>query len=197
MKKIVSILVALMLCLSAAAFAESVPSKTVDDLTKVNVTGANVPAEGFYLRLIVADEEEYQHLVEVCRKEIEKLAQSEPVSYFGEVKNAADEAVDLAALLESEEVKVHEFWPIIARGYKEEYGNVTAEFLFSTPYEKDEKVIVLIGLVEENQEGEQSVEWTAYEGIGLEEQGSIQVELDPEIILAIQNGTALLAVVSK
>lgn len=68
---------------------------------------------------------------------------------------------------------------------------------FSTPYEKDEKVIVLIGLAKENQDGVQSIEWTAYEGIGVEEQGCIQVELDPEIILAIQNGTALLAIVSK
>ena len=46
--------------------------------------------------------------------------------------------------------------------------------------------------------------WVAYEGVGaevenagVEEQGCIQVELNPEIILAIQEGTALLAVVSK
>lgn len=206
MKKIVSILVALMLCLSAAAFAESVPSKTVDDLTKITVTGANIPIDsGFFLRLIVDNEEEYQQLWEIYQKEIEKLAQSESVvDYFGAVKNAAEDAVDMVTQLESETLNVYEFWPVIAGGYEEDYGAVTAELLFSTPYEKDEKVLVLIGLVTVNQDNTQNVEWVAYDGVGMrlddvetEKQGRIQVELDPKIIMAIQNGTALLAIVSK
>ena len=206
MKKIVCILVALMLCLSAVALAESVPSKKVDDLTKVTVTGVNLPADsGFFLRLIVDNEEEYQQLWEIYQKEIEKLTQSESVvAYFGAVKNAAEDAADMVTQLESETLNVYEFWPVIARGYEEDYGAVTAELLFSTPYEKDEKVLVLIGLVTVNQDNTQNVEWVAYDGFGMDLEdagtegwGGIQVELDPEIILAIQNGTALLAIVSK
>ena len=45
------------------------------------------------------------------------------------------------------------------------------------------------------------VDWKAFEGVGVaadqvEAAGSIQVELDAETVLAIQNGIALLAVVS-
>lgn len=206
MKKIVCILVALMLCLSAVAFAESVPSKKVDDLTKVTVTGVNLPADsGFFLRLIVDNEEEYQHLVEICQKEIEKLALSESIiDYFGVVKNTNEDVVDMVTQLESETLNVYEVWPVIAGGYEEDYGAVTVEMLFSTPYEKNEKVLVLIGLVTENQDNTQNVEWVAYDGFGMDLEnagtegwGGIQAELDPEIILAIQNGTALLAIVSK
>lgn len=199
MKKIVSILVALMLCLSAAAFAESVPSKTTGDLVQFEAAADNLPADaGFYIQPIAEDDEAYQQSVEISQNEITKLAQSENVAaYFGEVKNAEGEVVDVKALLGSDTLNVYEFCALAAGLYQESYGNVSIKMQFSTPYEKDEKVIVLIGLAKENQDGVQSIEWTAYEGIGVEEQGCIQVELDPEIILAIQNGTALLAIVSK
>lgn len=199
MKKIVSILIALALCLSAAAFAESVPSKTTGDLVQFEVAADNLPADsGFFIQPIAENNEAYQQNVKICQNEITKLAQSENVAaYFGEVKNAAGEVVDMKELLGSDTLNVYEFCALIAGGYQESYGNVSVKMQFSTPYEKDEKVIILIGLVEADQGGMQSVNWTAYEGFGVEEQGCIQVELDPEIILAIQNGTALLAIVSK
>ena len=75
---------------------------------------------------------------------------------------------------------------------------------FSTPYEKDEKVLVMIGIVTVLENGTQDVAWQVFEGIGLgavesqeESVGSIQVELTPEIVMAIQNEIALLAIVSK
>lgn len=206
MKKIVCLLVALLMCLSSAAFAESVPSKTTGDLTQFEVEAENLPADAeLFIRPIVENEEEYQHLVEICQNEINALMQAESITeFFGEVKDASGEAVDMAALLESETLNVYEFCPLIAGGYEESYDTVTVKMLFSTPYEKDEKVIVLIGLVTVNEDNTQSVEWIAYEGVGvelenagLEEQGCIQVELNPEIILDIQEGTALLAIVSK
>lgn len=199
MKKIISVLVSLVLCLSVSAFAESVPSKTVGDMSKVNITGDNIPADsGFVFRLIVEIEEGHEHRTEICNHEIEKLEQTESVAdYFGEVKNAAGEGVDIAAMLESEALNVHEFWPVVAEGYDENYGSVTVEMVFSTPYAKDEKVMLMIGLVTVNEDNTQDVEWIAYEGICVDEQGTIQVELEPEIILAIQNGVALLAVVSR
>ena len=59
----------------------------------------------------------------------------------------------------------------------------------------------MIGLVNENADGTITVDWNAFEGVGIaadqiEAAGSIQVELDAETVLAIQNGIALLAVVS-
>lgn len=199
MKKIVSILVALVLCLSTAAFAEAVPSKTTGDLVQFEVETDNLPEDsGFFIQPVAENEEAEQQKAEACQNEITKLAQSEDVeAYFGEVKNAAGEVVDMKELLGSDTLNVYEFCALVSGSYQESYGSVSVKMQFSTPYEKDEKVIIMIGLVTVNQDGTQSVEWTAYEGIGVDEQGCILVELDPEIILAIQNGTALLAIVSK
>ena len=59
------------------------------------------------------------------------------------------------------------------------------------------------GMVSENTDGTYAVEWTAYEGKGIEADanqvenlGRIEVEFDPVIVAAIQDGTALLAIVS-
>lgn len=206
MKKIVCLLIALVLCLSCVALAESVPSKTTGDLTKVEVVAENMPVDaGFSIRPIAADDVEHQKEVEFCQKEIATLAESASVvEYFGEVKNAAGEVVDITAMLESETLNVHEFAPFVASNYEESYGKVTAKMVFATPYAKDEKVVVLIGLVTVDENGNQHVEWIAYDGMGIElegiaveEQGCIQVELDPEIVKAIQDGSAILAVVSK
>lgn len=199
MKKIISMFVALVLCLSVSAFAESVPSKTTGDLVQFEVEADNLPANsGFFIQPIAENDGTHQQDVEICQDEITKLAQSETVAaYFGEVKNAVGEAVDVKELLGSDTLNVYEFCVLTAGWYQESYGDVNVKMLFSTPYEKDEKVVVMIGLVTMDQNGTQNIEWIAYEGIGVGEQGCIQVKLDSKVILAIQNGTALLAVVSK
>lgn len=172
---------------------------------------------------------------------------------------AEPDATEEPAEAEIDSLNIFEFMPIIAVGYEDEFGNVTLKMLFSTPYEKDEKVVAMIGLVdahenideviaenvddetdeadvsvqlasdEERAEEIQSVVWTAYEGIGVEipeallaaaqsiaaqqteqqgdaeltdegepevELGCIQITLEPEMVKAIQEGIALLAIVS-
>lgn len=206
MKKMIGLLVTLLLCLYAVAFADSVPSKIIDDLTRFEVEAENLSGDAvFFIRPIMDDEEEYQEQVEICQNAISTLMQAESITeFFGEVKDASGEVVDLVALLESENLNVYEFCALNAEGYEGYYGAVTAKMLFATPYEKDEKVVVLIGMVTANQDGTQSIEWTAYEGMGVEAedagvegQGCIQVKLNPEIVIKIQEGTALLAIVSK
>lgn len=197
MKKFACMLLALLLCLtSIAALAESTPSKKTTDLTKVEVTAENLPADsGFFIRIVNEDETEYQEQLDVCNAEIAKLAAAESVeAYFGT-------DIDLKAIVAADQLNVFEFKPVIAGGYDAAYGKVTAKMLFSTPYEAGEKVAVLIGLVTENADGSTVVDWKAFEGVGVaadqvEAAGSIQVELDAETVLAIQNGIALLAVVS-
>lgn len=197
MKKFACMLLALLLCLtSVAALAEYTPSKKAADLTKVEVTAENLPADsGFFIRIVNEDETEYQKQLSICEAEVAKLAASDSVeTYFGA-------NVDLKALVAANQMNVFEFKPIIAGGYDAAYGKVTAKMLFSTPYEAGEKVAVMIGLVNENADGTITVDWNAFEGVGIaadqvEAAGSIQVELDAETVLAIQNGIALLAVVS-
>lgn len=197
MKKFACMLLALLLCLtSVAALAEYTPSKKAIDLTKVEVTAENLPADsGFFIRIVNEDETEYQKQLSICEAEVAKLAAAENVeAYFG-----AD--IDLKAIVAADQLNVFEFKSIIAGDYDAAYGKVTAKMLFSTPYEVGEKVAVMIGLVNENADGTITVDWNAFEGVGIaadqvEAAGSIQVELDAETVLAIQNGIALLAVVS-
>lgn len=214
MKKIVSILLALALCLSAVAMAENVPSKTVTDLTRFEVVAENQPGdETLYLlpvtELTVGENmEEYQERIDICEKEIAKLAASgDAADYFANVTDSEGNPVDLRALLGLDAdapLNVFEFCPAIASGFKEDCGKVTATMLFSTPYAENEKVLVLIGIVTVHEDGTQSVAWQVFEGIGVapvkgqtETYGSIQVELTPEIVNAIENEMALIAIVSK
>ena len=197
MKKFACMLLALLLCLtSVAALAEYTPSKKAADLTKVEVTAENLPADsGFFSRIVTEDETEYQKQLSICEAEVAKLATSDSIeAYFGV-------NVDLKALVAADQLNVFEFKPIVVGGYEAAYGKVTARLLFSTPYGVGEKVAVLIGLVTEKADGSTVVDWKAFEGVGIaadqvEAAGSIQVELDAETVLAIQNGIALLAVVS-
>lgn len=209
MKKLICLVFAAILCMTTlGALAESTPSKTTGDLTHFTVTAENQPEdENIFLRPVIDEEsEEYQERLTICEKEIEKLAASESLEkYFGNVVNMTDMSgniVTLKDLMEENELNVFEFCPLIAGGFQEECGKVTAEMLFSTPYEEGERVLVMIGLVTVQEDGTQTVEWRAFEGIGLsadgatEYAGRIQVELDAETVLAIQEGIALLAIIS-
>ena len=215
MKKIVCLVLMLALCLSTAAMAEDVPSKTTTDLTRFDVVAENQPGDPDIYLLPVNEVTvgemltDYQAHIDVCQVEIEKLALSESVeAYFAGVTDSEGNPVDLRALLgleaDTDLLNVFEFCPAIAGGFEEDCGKVSATMLFSTPYEKDEKVLVLIGIVTLHEDETQTVAWQAFEGIGQgavegqdETYGSVLVELTPEIVKAIQEELALLAVVSR
>ncbi len=194
MKKLVSVLVALMLCLTAVAAAESVPSKTTDDMTNIAASAENMPADS---TLAVATGDKAEEHVAACEKEIKKLQESTSVAaYFGEVKNAAGEVVSLTEVLGTDTLNVFEFTTLTVENYKEEYGKVTAKMQFATSYPAGEKVLVMIGLITVAEDGTQNVEWTVFEGTAAAD-GSIEVVLDPAIMTSIQNGTAVMSVISK
>lgn len=210
MKKIVCLTLALLLCLSAVALAEEVvPSKNTSDMVVVEVDPAlntNVPADSGFVVIPVLEEDEaqaaeYAENIALCREEIVKLMESVAggtdasgvEAYFGEVRDSEGNVVVLSEALSAPALNVYEFMPLVAVNYDETYGNVTLTFQFKTPYEQDEPVLVLIGL-RNAETGE--MEWTAFEGIGVGEEGAVQVEFTPEILKAIQDGNALLAVVS-
>ena len=210
MKKIVCLTLALLLCLSAVALAEEVvPSKNTSDMVVVEVDPAlntNVPADSGFVVIPVLEEDEaqaaeYAENIALCREEIVKLMESAAggtdasgvEAYFGEVRDSEGNVVVLSEALSAPALNVFEFMPLVAANYDEAYGNVTLTFQFKTPYAQDEPVLVLIGL-RNAETGE--MEWTAFEGIGVGEEGAVQVEFTPEILKAIQDGNALLAVVS-
>lgn len=210
MKKIVCLTLALLLCLSAVALAEEVvPSKNTSDMVVVEVDPAlntNVPADSGFVVIPVLEEDEaqaaeYAENIALCREEIVKLMESAAggtdasgvEAYFGGVRDSEGNVVVLSEALSAPALNVFEFMPLVAANYDEAYGNVTLTFQFKTPYAQDEPVLVLIGL-RNAETGE--MEWTVFEGIGVGEEGAVQVEFTPEILKAIQEDNALLAVVS-
>ena len=71
---------------------------------------------------------------------------------------------------------------------------MTTTFKLPTSYAQGEKVVFLVG-IPNAETGE--IEWIALEGVGVGEDGAIQVEFPPELLIAIQNSNALMAVASK
>lgn len=200
MKKLLSVLLVLTLCVAAlAAVAEDasnyVPSKTTGDMTVITVTAENLPAGASFAMTTKSAEDMTEAEQTVIATQLEKLKAADSVEkYFAGAVDAEGKTVDLKKLVGSDKLNVYEFALVSAEGYKTEYGTVKMTMQFSTPYEKGSKVAVLVGILAKNGK---DVTWTAFEGEVVDNNGSIETELDPDTVEAIQNGTALLAIVSK
>lgn len=216
MKKLLSfILVAALVCtLAVSALAvDSAPSRSTGDMVKVELEGEKLPKDADLFIEPLNEEttrtQEQKEARETCETELDKLAEARTVEdYFGKVTDKDDKEVKLSKLMGTADLRVYEFCPIIAGNYKDEYGDVTARMLFATPYAPGEKVLIMIGFVTENENNEKVVEWKAFEAEALalekgqgkdkdKEFGAIKVTLDAETTRAVQDGEALVAVVSK
>ena len=210
MKKIVCLVLAALLCLSMAALAEeAVPSKNTSDMVSVEIDPAlnpNLPADSGFVAFPVLEEdatqaEEYAESIALCQEEVAKLMAaaaggtdaSGVEAYFGTVRDSEGNEVALSEALQAQMLDVFEFMPLVVQNYDGAYGDVTLTIQFKTPYEEGEPVLVLIGI---QNAGTEAMEWTAFEGAGAGEAGAVQVTFTPEILTAIQENVALLAVVS-
>ena len=144
--------------------------------------------------------EEYAESIALCQEEIAKLMAaaggtdaSGVEAYFGTVRDSEGNEVALSEALQAQMLDVFEFMPLVVQNYGGAYGDVTLTIQFKTPYEEGEPVLVLIGI---QNAGTEAMEWTAFEGAGAGEAGAVQVTFTPEILTAIQENVALLAVVS-
>ena len=159
MKRVVSLVLVLMLCVSVCAMAEYVPSKRTSDMVEIEFECDNIPEDADLKIELVVDEEEYADLIEICQKEIDKLRESESIeAYFGEIKDIEGNILVLSEMLDAEVLNVYEFLPLVVENYDSSYGNIRVTFLFNTPYELDEKVIALIGVMNEET---LEMDWTA------------------------------------
>lgn len=197
MKRFVCIVLALM-CLAAVAAADSVPSKMTADMDQVeSVQAENLPSEAGLVVAVGSGKSEAH--AEVCQSELGKLQETvdqtgSVADYFVSVKDAEGNGVSLQEQLGTSDVKVNEFAPLVVDNYEENYGKVTTTFKMPTNYAKGEKVVFLVG-IPNAETGE--IEWIALEGVGVGEDGAIQVEFPPALLTAIQNSNALMAVASK
>ena len=197
MKKIIAIaLILVMLCGAVSVFADTeltTPSKTTDDLTTFEVT-VESPVDGKAVAILpinentVDDITKYQANLDAAEAELEKAQNAKTLeAYFGN-----EVAEKIAAILgDNAGISMDEFLAVIEQGYEDGMGNATVTAQVATPYEKDEKVAVMIGILKDG-----ALTWNAYEAVGLED-GRIQFTVDAETMKAIGTDIALLAVCSK
>ena len=177
MKKTLALVLVLMLCVSGIVCALGepdiiTPSKQQEDMTKTFVL--NLGTDGFYLRL-----DDKLELLVHSNLEIEKLSVAPDIlKYFGIPSDCGGEPdpdrLGIKDILGEGPYVVNELWPIIAGGYKDEFGDIGAVMLFPTPFKIDVPVATMIGFVHVTRDEmvgtqrilEQEVEWYAYAGIG-------------------------------
>ena len=164
MKKVVSIVLALVLALALVAIAEAVPSKTTADMTTFTTE-----AEGLVIAAVETEEAD---------AELEALASKTLDEYFGEEAIAAAKEIT-----GNDSLEICEFMSIIVNNYKEEMGDVKANVKFATAFDKDAKVAAMVGL---------GGEWTALEGTALED-GSVDFVFPGDLLAGIQETGAFFA----
>ena len=195
MKKIIAIALTLVMLFGAVTvFADTklvTPSKTTEGMTSFEVTVEH-PVDGVVVTLlpIEADTTDAgeKAMLDIADKELEKAQAAGTVEkYFGE-----EAAKAIAEILgENAEMSVDEFLAVVLANYEESMGAVNVVAKLATPYEKDEKVAALVGLVSDD-----VVAWTVIEGVGLED-GSVQFAMDAATAKAVAEGNALFAICSK
>lgn len=163
MKKWMSALIAVILVLSAVtAFADAAPSKTTSDLATVEevTTSTDVQVKEDFAITVAEDTimtvEEVEKLYEFVTtpKEDAPAENNAPIDYFeDEVKEAVltilnENLPETEALVldDLQDWEINEIVTVEAENYEEAYGDVTVTFSFATPYEKDQKLIALLGL---------------------------------------------------
>lgn len=194
MKKFFCLMAAMTMLLSACAYAESVPSKTTDDMIQIEiVTDETAGAESAAFIVPVQEGDAANaDILAVSAAEIQKIAASATVEeYFGEVKDTKGSTIRLQDLLEADQLNCHEFFPVIAGGFEQQDGATSVRMKVAAPYAAGEKVLVLIGLAAEN-----GIAWTACPA-EVDDAGQVLVVLENQLILQIQANKALMAIVSK
>ena len=76
-------------------------------------------------------------------------------------------------------------------------GDVTVTLLCGTQYPEGDKVAVMVGLVETAEDGTQNVTWNALEGSVIDNLGRVETTMPGSLLKSVQDGTGLLAIVSK
>ena len=194
MKKIIAIALTLvLLCGAVTVLADSelvTPSKTTGDLISFEVTVEH-PVDGKAVTLLPITEDmaaDYQANLDAADKQLEKAQAAGTLeAYFG-----ADVAGKIAGILGADaEISMDELLAVVAQGYEDGMGNAAVTAQVATPYEKDEKAAVMIGIVKDD-----VVTWNVYEAVGLED-GRLQFTVDAETMKAVMENITLLAVCSK
>lgn len=193
MKKFLTVVCLLCMLLTATtALAASVPSKTADDLTNVEITETEtgVVADPSFAVTVVEPTETVSAKVTEMQ---EFAAKEKPVVEFF----PAEVQQEIVAVLPEEaaaaELIAYELVPVSVENYDETYGDVAISFEFATVFPEESEVIVLLGLPKaEVAEGEDPTEWIVKVGTVVE--GKISILFTQEELVRMAEGEALMVV---
>lgn len=183
--RILTLALALLFIVQVAS-AAAIPSVTTGDLYTVEVTkadGSPVPA-GLVIMVIPETETALAELEKV----IDAMKGDKPVtkSYFApqqvKIRKVLRAKTDLKAL------QLKELDTLYVSSYTESLGDLTARLTFPTLFEADKPVVVMVGLV-----GEKFITWEALADVANGD-GSINVILTKDLLLAVLAGNAIIAV---
>ena len=196
MKTFACVLASMLLALSAAgAMADAVPSKTTTDVTQVKTVEA-VKEDGTVEAVTGWDIEVAEDAAPVT-EEIAKIYQEvfvngkTAVAYF-----PAETQEAIAALLpegvNASKLMMNEFITLEIVGQMETATDVKVTFTFTTKYEMDQNVVVVIGLYDGTRDanGQYNVEWVALDAEVLEN-GDIAVVFPAELVEQMNDAAAV------
>lgn len=195
MKKLICLAIAMVFCFTAVAMAEYEPSKSTADMAAV-ITFR--PTNGVEVKNdfeVTLQGGELQ--VALCDEIVAKLAKAEEegklAEFYSDLKDKSGADVSLEEMLGTDSIAVNEVVPLVCENYDDAYETMKVSFAFSTPYEEDQTVIVVV-LIPDPETG--ALKKIALKGVGNSEKG-IDVEFPPEVLKAIENGTATMTIINK
>ena len=169
MKKLISLFLALVLCLSVASALATESPKTSDQYE-------------------VSEKFEIVTESELAEDVLEMLKVDDVNEFFGDVQIGDGETATLTEMLGTDDITVEECVGFAYEGDAEEPEEVT--FVVPTKYAADEKVVVIIGVLV----GDEIV-WYAFEAT-VSENYEVTFELPVEVLEAMKGNDCVVAIAS-
>lgn len=197
MKKLICLVLAMLLCVGTVTLAAAASSKTTSDMTGssgvTTTTGSAAPKD--VVIEPIAETTGTKEQQASCAELIGEIAAAGSVEeVFGDLVDEDGENLDLAEILGTDEPVVNEVVPLVVKNYNPASGSLKASFTFSTPYQKGQTVVVVIRVVDPKTG---AVKQFALKGVGNGVDDGIDLVFPPEVLAAIQTGTATMSVISK
>ncbi len=177
-KSIVCVILALAILVMPCALAETAkPVKSVTTATLTKPTGSNVTySEKFTISVVqmptkpvtpagtadpsataapdgtVPETPVVETTTSIVFAEMTEVAKTAPVTTYFKEETIQAAVEILPEAYNVENLQMDEFFPLVATGYEEDYGDVEAVFEFLTPYEDDQVLLVMVGIVATDEE---------------------------------------------
>lgn len=211
----------LLVMLSACAFAEAVPSITIEDVVVPEVPAlkteiANKTTVAPVTQAVITlkptataapgaveapvEEQTVSLVVELkeptvkAAKVLDEIAvhvETAPVTQYFAPEVVTEVKKIIPVAAKVEELKVHEFYEVNTANYAEAYGDVEATFEFATQYEDGKSFVAMIGIIGEDGE----VTWMPMNAEVVD--GKVKILFTQEVLLLLEQNEAVCALLGE